>query len=433
MHESQTAQALRTDTTAGEGRAPAIRAAVLLNHPAQHFSPGFRLLQGRPELRTRVYYWNAATQGVYDPGFARHITWDGDLHSGYDWWAPPAAEPSWRRAAAVWRQLRSDRPDVLLNFGWSSPVARLGIAYANLSGTPLLYYGDTNWRSPLSDRHTRLRRLILRRLFRVAAGALATGTFNREFYISLGLDPALIHPGVYPMDTELFSTAAEARATAAEDRARRAGTDETSQPLVIGFAGKLLHIKGVDELIEAVSRLALDRPWELWLIGDGPLRPELETLVSERGLNDRVRFLGFKNTHEIPPLMACIDIMVMPSRVEPRGLVAIEAMVSGAATIVSSATGLWGSGDVVQHGETGLVYATGDIDGLTACLQRLADDPELRSRLAACGRVRGMSHGAGDFAAGAAAALAATARRHGRRSARIRSTAHATGAGSARP
>jgi glycosyltransferase involved in cell wall biosynthesis len=119
----------------------------------------------------------------------------------------------------------------------------------------------------------------------------------------------------------------------------------------------------------------------LWLIGDGPLRSHLEALVRQHDLTRRVRFLGFRNSHEVPTVMADLDILVLPSRREARGLVAVEAMVSGAATIVSSATGVWGPGDMLQHEETGLVYSVGEIDALTASLLRLMDDPALRARI----------------------------------------------------
>jgi len=382
-----------------------VRAAVLVKHPAQHFAPGFRLLEDNPEIHARVYFWDSATDGLFDRGFDRHVQWTTDLHSGYDWWAPPAGK-AWRRRLAVLGKLRKDRPDVLLCFGWASVIARLGILFALLTKTPLLYYGDTNWHSSASGRHLRIRAFILRTLFRGAAGAVSTGTFNREFYIFHGLAPQRIHPGVYPTDVESFSLAGESR--------RPTPSDGNDKPLVIGFAGKFLGIKGVDDLVAAASRLPRDRPWELWLIGDGPLRAHLEAIVDEHGLGGRVRFLGFRNTDEIPRLMSAIDVMVMPSRLEPRGLVAVEAMAAGAATIVSSATGLWGAGDIVQHEETGLVYPVRDVGALTGCLMRLMEDPELREKLSTSGRARALSFGPRDFADTAAAALVSTVRRGGR-------------------
>jgi glycosyltransferase involved in cell wall biosynthesis len=374
-----------------------VRAALLIAKPIQHIAPALRLLARQPSVQARVYYWDAAIGGRYDRGFGRHVRWSTDLHSGYDWWSPPADGSAARRAAAVWRRLRADRPEVILCFGWASQVARTGIAYATLTRTPLLYYGDTNWRAAVNGQHPHLRAAVLRRLFRRAAGAVSTGTYNREFYIAHGLSPARIHPGVYPTDVDRFRAAGSQRPA-----------DRTDRPVVIGFAGKFTPIKAPRDLIEAVARLPRERPWEVRLIGDGPLRAELESAVAAHDLAGRVRFLGFRNTDELPGAMGDVDIMVMPSRKEPRGLVPIEAMAAGAAVVVSSATGVWGAGDAVQDGQTGLVYPAGDITALTGCLRRLLDDPGTRRAMADAGRERARSFGPHDFAVSVTAALVAT-------------------------
>jgi glycosyltransferase involved in cell wall biosynthesis len=384
------------------GGAGAVRAAVLIGRPIQHFAPGLRLMARRPELRPRVYYWHRATGGDYDPGFGRHVTWSTDLHSGYDWWAPAADRPAAWRWATSWRRLRADRPEVILCFGWASQIARIGIAYATLTGTPLLYYGDTNVHAPVTGRHPRVRRVLLRWLFRRAAGAVSTGTFNRDAYLAHGMRPELIRPGVYPADVAAFRAAADAHPRTGGDR-----------PVVIGFVGKLTPVKAPHDLIAAVARIPRGRAWRVRLIGDGPLRAGLAAQVAELGLADRIDLLGFRNTDELPELMSGLDVLVMPSHREPRGLVAIEAMAAGAAVVVSSATGAWGPGDAIEHGLTGLVYPAGDVDALTAVLCRLVDDPHLRRRLAAAGQARARAFGPGDFAATAAAALVATARERG--------------------
>jgi glycosyltransferase involved in cell wall biosynthesis len=387
-----------TTTSRSESNEP-VRVAVVVDHPAQYFAPAFRLLAADPRLRTRVYYWDHAADGAYDPGFARHIRWDTDLHGGYDWWAPDPHAPLWRRGAALLRILGRDRPEAVLCFGWGSPAARLGLLYASAARTPLLYYGDTNPRTARRGRYRQLRTLLLRCIFHIAAGAVATGAFNREFYLASGMPPDRVHPGVLPSDIVRFSSARTDSRTADEARS-----------LVIGFAGKFSPIKGVDDLVSAAARLPREQPWELRLIGDGPLRLEIEALVDEHGLRERVRFLGFRNTGELPALFGDIDIMVMPSHREARGLVAIEAMAAGAAVIVSSATGVWGSGDAVEHERSGLVYPVGDIDALAQCLHRLMNDRALRIRLAREARARVVDLGPDGFAATAAAALLAVAK-----------------------
>jgi glycosyltransferase involved in cell wall biosynthesis len=371
-----------------------------MGHPVQHFAPGLRMLARDVDLQ--VYYWQAATDGLFDPGFARHVRWSADLHSGYRWWSPPEG-PAWRRHLALLRRLRRDRPDALLCFGWSTPCARTGIAFAALAGVPLLYYGDSNPLAPAGRGRGTPRRLVLHRLFR-SAGAVSTGTLNREFYLAHGMDPGQIHPGVYPTDVERFRAAALFRPSPP-------GDGEGERPLVIGFCGKFIPAKGVEDLLAAAAGLPRERAWQLWLIGDGPLRPRIESLLAERGLADRTRLFGFRNTDELPALFAGTDIMVMPSRREPRGLVAIEALAAGAAVVVSSATGLWGPGDVIDDGRTGLVFPAGDPAALAAVLRRLLDDPPLRLRLATAGQAESAGFGPANFAATAATALLATARK----------------------
>ncbi|MGH3345154.1 MAG: glycosyltransferase [Carbonactinosporaceae bacterium] len=400
MTAATQAWSTREHGRAGQPGAP-VRAALLLDHPAQHFSRGFQLLASHPELELRVYYWDAATGGMADPEFGRHIRWAADLHSGYPWWSPPDGQASWRRCLAAWRQLRRDRPQVILSYGWGALIARLGILFAIVYRTPLLFYGDSTWQYPGSGRHPRLRNIALPAIFRIAAGAVSTGTYNREFYIAHGLDPQLVHHGVCPADTESFAVA--------RSQLRPASSGGSTNPVIIGFVGKFLAHKAPDDLVEAVERLPRDRSFELWLIGDGPMRSQLELLVRDRCLTKRVKFLGFRNTDELPSLMGAIDVLVVPSHKDRRVHVAIEAMAAGAALILSTGTAVWGPGDLVEHEATGLVYPAGDIDALSRCLLRLVDDAGLRARLAADGQVSAQSFGPQNFAATITAALVATA------------------------
>jgi glycosyltransferase involved in cell wall biosynthesis len=303
------------------------------------------------------------------------------------------------------RRLRQDQPQVILCYGWNTPIAWLGILFAAFTGTPLLYYGDSTWQHAAGTWNAQIRKFVLRALFWAAAGAISTGTFNREFYIFHGLDPARVYPGVCPADTEFFSAAVQRPSRGA----RSPGDDRA---LIIGFAGKFVTNKAPQDLIDAASRLPRDVRWELWLIGDGPLRAELESLAGEHELTDQVRFHGFKNTDELPALMRAIDVMVVPSRKDLRVLVTIEAMVAGSAVVVSSGTAVWGPGDLIQDDQTGLVYPAGNVDALATCLRRLIEEPDLRTRLAKSGRARALSFGPQDFAEMTAAALVSAARKH---------------------
>jgi glycosyltransferase involved in cell wall biosynthesis len=261
--------------------------------------------------------------------------------------------------------------------------------YCLLARTRLLMYGDTTWQHSTSGRHRMARSAALGLLLRRCAGAVSTGTFNREFYIRYGMDPRRIWPGVCPADTELFGAARAGR---------RSRPDPDDSALRIGFAGKLIARKGVDELIRAAALLPHARAWSVTVIGDGPLLAELRALTDELGLGDRVNFHGFANTTEMPKLLAGFDVMVVPSRLDMRILVTIEAMAAGTAVIVSDATAVWGPGDLIEDGTTGLVYRSGEPAMLARQLGRLLDDPALLNGLQRRGVERAARFGPAAFA-----------------------------------
>ena len=358
--------------------------ALVIDHPAQQFARAFQLLAADPRLRVHVCY-GSTPKGGYDPGFARPVSWDIDLLGGYPWSAPGSG----RTASWLVRELRATRPDVVVCYGWAAPIARAAIVYSRLTRTPLVMYGDTTWQHSASGRHHLARSAALGLLLRCCAGAVSTGTFNREFYIRHGMHPRHIWPGVCPADTEMFGAA----------RAGRRGLPGPRDgELRIGFAGKLIARKGVDELLRAAALLPPSPAWSVTVVGDGPLLPGLRALCAELGLGERVIFHGFANTTEMPELLAGFDVVVVPSRKDMRVLVTIEAMAAGAAVIVSDATAVWGPGDLVEDGVTGFVYRSGDPAMLARQLSRLLDDRALLDRLRRGGAERSARFGPAAFA-----------------------------------
>jgi glycosyltransferase involved in cell wall biosynthesis len=364
------------------------RIALVIDHPAQQFARGLQLLADEPGLRVHVYYWNTP-ESTYDPGFARPVSWDIDLLRGYSWAAPGSGRTTTGRVRWLVRQLHETRPDVVVCYGWVAPISRATIMYCLLARTQLLMYGDATWQHSASGRHRLARSVALNLLLRRCAGAVSTGTFNREFYIRHGMDPRRVWPGVCPADTEMFGAArAECRSLPGADNGE----------LRIGFAGKLIDRKGVDELIRAAALLPPARAWTVTIVGDGPLLLGLRALVAELGLTERVTFRGFANTTKMPKLLAGFDVVVVPSRLDMRVLVAIEAMAAGAAVIVSDATAVWGPGDLIEDGVTGLVYRSGEPAMLARQLRRLLDDPALLDRLQGGGVERSARFGPAAFA-----------------------------------
>ena len=388
-------------TSPRQGRAASCRVTVVLDHPAQHFAWGFSLLSREQDLDVEVIYWDVNEGGYHDQSFGRHVEWDGDLLSTYPHWSPTGSSTA--RAAQVLRRLAHRRPDVLLCFGWATRVSRLAIVFATLLHVPLLYYGDSTWQHSTRPRLGGVRRQVLRRLFsRSASAALSTGTFNRDFYVLNGMRPDRVFRGVCPADTRLFIDAAQRR-----DASELSGADRGQQAVSIAFAGKFIDRKAPSHLIAAVAGLPVCPPWHLTMIGDGALRSDCEQMVGQLGLSDHVTFSGFKNSSEMPAILAAVDVLVVPSTRDLRILIATEAMSAGAVPVVSSATAVWGVNDLVEDDVTGVVYPVGDIKALHEVLRALVCDTETRHRLSAAATTRALEQDSDDFARLAAAAIRA--------------------------
>lgn len=147
--------------------------------------------------------------------------------------------------------------------------------------------------------------------------------------------------------------------------------------------GRLGRTKGFDLLVEAFADAVVDPELRLALVGDGPERPRLDALVAERGLTGRVVFAGRLEPASVADAMAGALALVVPSRVEAFGIVALEAWRSGTALVITDRGGASG---FVRDAVDGILVDPLDIKALRAAIERVIGDPELRSRLTARGR-----------------------------------------------
>jgi glycosyltransferase involved in cell wall biosynthesis len=151
----------------------------------------------------------------------------------------------------------------------------------------------------------------------------------------------------------------------------------------VAFVGRVTPEKGPDLLLDAL--VSVTAKWRCMVVGDGPLLPRLR----EKFRSDhRITFSGALPPHEIPGLLAGVDILVVPSLTTPDweeqfGRVALEGMHAGAVPVVSSSGAL---PEVV--GDAGLVVPEGDICALRLALETMFADGSLRRELSERGRRR---------------------------------------------
>jgi len=166
----------------------------------------------------------------------------------------------------------------------------------------------------------------------------------------------------------------------------------TPLPLVLPFdrfvfgLGRVVTKKGFDLLLAAFVRIARRHPnVGLVIGGDGSARTKLVQAAAAAGVSRRVVLPGTLSRAQIAWAMGTADVFVLPSRIEPFGIVVLEALRSGCPTIVSSHGG---AGEIVRSGLDGLIVDPLDADVLAGAIDKVISDENLASRLRIAGRSR---------------------------------------------
>lgn len=139
---------------------------------------------------------------------------------------------------------------------------------------------------------------------------------------------------------------------------------------IILTVGRLVPQKGHRYLLEAFSQLKEKENYELWLAGDGPLRPSLEEQAKELGIENQVKFLGERG--DVPTLLSQADLFVFPSLWEGLGIAVLEAAVAKVPIVASAVDGVL---DIIEDNETGYLAEPGDSEDLLSAMERMTRNP----------------------------------------------------------
>ena len=150
--------------------------------------------------------------------------------------------------------------------------------------------------------------------------------------------------------------------------------------------GRVVEKKGFDLLLDGYAAMdPSERTADLVIGGSGSALAQLEVRAEEAGLADRVHFVGRLSREQVASAMAGATVFVMPSRLEPFGIVALEGWRAGTAVV---ATSRGGAPEFVRDGVDGMLVDPFDAEAVAHVLGRLLTDVDLRDRVAAAGHAR---------------------------------------------
>jgi L-malate glycosyltransferase len=272
---------------------------------------------------------------------------------------PLDARAAWRLA----RLFRSRRVDVVHTHLWGASL--WGRAAAIGARVPVIVTTEHNVDAWKKRHHLALDRALAP----ATTHLVAVSEQVREFYEARGVGRGrfrVVHNGV---DT----SAVPRRARGPEFLALGLGEDDP----VVGLVGRLVPAKAPEVFLRALA-LAASRVPGLrgLLVGDGPLRPEMEREARRLGLEGRVVFAGVR--HDVPRLLAGLDALLFSSLREGLSMAMLEAMAAGVPVV---ATDVGGTPELITHGVTGLLVSPGRPERLAEALVSLLVDDAAREAI----------------------------------------------------
>jgi glycosyltransferase involved in cell wall biosynthesis len=313
---------------------------------------------------TRGEYWEEPIRALGVP-----VTWVGQ------------ASGRWRRALRIIAELRRDPPDVIQNQHFYTNL------YAALAARALRVPEVGSVRSNTVSEVESHSFIIGHISLRAPRAIAANSQVAIRNALALGVPGERLHLLPNVIDTDYF----------------RPVTRPPRRPVRLIAVARLSREKRIDRFLSLVARVSRRTSWPInaTVVGDGPLRPQLERQAAALGLlPDVVKFSG--RATDMRQVYQAADVLVLTSDFEGTPNVVLEAMASGVPIIAAQVGGI---PEIVEHGMTGYLSAPDDEASMAEGLLDLISEPAKRATLGANGRAYVEAHHSLDCLPGALSKL----------------------------
>lgn len=293
---------------------------------------------------------------------------NGDLYSfNYEWVAG---------FSALLKSIRN--ADTIIVYGHYHQFLKISIVLAKLLYKNLILTSDATNKEGIAGSNgwkLKLKPFIFKLLYNHIATALfVPSNASKNYFEQIGIKNERIILTPYTVNEDFLLNSLNSFNTS--QLKSSLGINDTDT--VFLFCGKLIERKRPEDLLNAFALLNHTNA-KLIIVGDGPLRNDIERLSLALNIQDKLIITGLVPYHQLAAYYAIASVLTVPAEHEPFGLPVNEAMILGTPVIASNAVGA--AGDLIEEGITGFTYPVADINALAAKMQLIIEQPHLLKSL----------------------------------------------------
>jgi glycosyltransferase involved in cell wall biosynthesis len=333
-----------------------VKINYILSHPIQYQVPLIRYLSKNKINILVSYRSNISVKKFYDPGFKKNIKWNVDLLKGYNFKflkfiGPNKVNSIFPLTTDVFNILRDKGINVVWLHGCKNWF-NLVIIFLNIFFKKKIFLRDeTNHFSRNRNLLNKIFNLIFYILINNFVDVfLAIGKANKQYYIDNNISKKKIVNVPYVVDNDFFKNKQNLK---------------NNKKIKFLFVAKLQFKKGIDLLLEVILNNKNNKDFlnygEFSIVGSGEFEKYCKDFIQKNNLKN-VRLFNFQNQKQLRSFYNKSDVLILPSRREPWGLVINEAMAAGNAIIASDKVG--SAADLVIDNYNGKVFQSGNVQDL---------------------------------------------------------------------
>ncbi len=255
------------------------------------------------------------------------------------------------------KEIRKKRPDVV-HVHFAVPTGVIGWLVKKITHIPYLmtvHLGDVPGGVPeKTDHWFRWLRPFIPTIWHLADKVIAVSHFTRN----LSLKNYNVPIEVIPNGVELIKNVNL--------------TLHRTKPVEIIFAGRFVEQKNPLMVIKVLSEIT-DLKWHCRMLGDGPLKSEMQEMIEKMGLKKRITFSGWISPEHVQKFLVQSDLLFMPSRSEGLPVVGVQALAAGLAIVAGNFGGFT---DLVKQGRNGYLFDSDDKDDMVKVIRNYCTDRE---------------------------------------------------------